>query len=34
MSSSGGELIFAGSLDEAHRDRAVMRVIAGDVEHA
>jgi branched-chain amino acid transport system ATP-binding protein len=29
-----GELIFAGSLGEAHRDRAVMRVIAGDVEHA
>jgi len=24
-----GEIIFAGSLDEAHRDRAVLRVIGG-----
>ncbi|WP_425993242.1 ABC transporter ATP-binding protein [Afipia sp. DC4300-2b1] len=27
-----GELMFSGSLAEAHRDRDVMRVIAGDVE--
>lgn len=27
-----GELMFAGSLAEAHRDRDVMRVIAGDAE--
>lgn len=27
-----GEMIFAGTLDEAHRDKAVMRVIAGEVE--
>jgi len=25
----GGEIIFAGTLDEAHRDRAVLRVIGG-----
>jgi len=24
-----GEIIFAGTLDEAHRDRAVLRVIGG-----
>ncbi|HAO41616.1 MAG TPA: ABC transporter ATP-binding protein [Afipia sp.] len=27
-----GELMFSGSLAEAHRDRDVMRVIAGEVE--
>lgn len=27
-----GELMFSGSLSEAHRDRDVMRVIAGEVE--
>ena len=26
-----GEIIFAGTLDEAHRDRAVLRVIGGKV---
>jgi branched-chain amino acid transport system ATP-binding protein len=29
-----GEMIFAGSLAEAHRDEAVMRVIAGEIEVA
>jgi branched-chain amino acid transport system ATP-binding protein len=29
-----GELMFAGTLAEAHRDRDVMRVIAGEVEMA
>ena len=29
-----GELIFSGTLEEAHRDRDVMRVIAGEVEVA
>jgi branched-chain amino acid transport system ATP-binding protein len=29
-----GELIFTGTLAEAHRDRDVMRVIAGEVEMA
>lgn len=29
-----GELMFSGSLAEAHRDRDVMRVIAGEVEVA
>ena len=27
-----GEMIFSGTLAEAHRDKAVMRVIAGEVE--
>jgi branched-chain amino acid transport system ATP-binding protein len=27
-----GELMFSGTLAEAYRDRAVMRVIAGDAE--
>ena len=27
-----GELMFSGTLSEAHRDRDVMRVIAGEVE--
>jgi branched-chain amino acid transport system ATP-binding protein len=27
-----GEIIFSGTLDEAHRDKAVMRVIAGEAE--
>ena len=29
-----GELIFSGALGEAHRDRDVMRVIAGEIEVA
>lgn len=29
-----GELMFSGSLAEAHRDRDVMRVIAGEIEAA
>ena len=29
-----GELMFSGTLSEAHRDRDVMRVIAGEVEVA
>ncbi|RTL49612.1 MAG: ATP-binding cassette domain-containing protein [Bradyrhizobiaceae bacterium] len=29
-----GELMFSGTLTEAHRDRDVMRVIAGEVEAA
>jgi branched-chain amino acid transport system ATP-binding protein len=29
-----GELMFSGTLDEAHRDRDVMRVIAGEIEAA
>jgi branched-chain amino acid transport system ATP-binding protein len=29
-----GEVMFSGSLDEAHRDRNVMRVIAGKIETA
>lgn len=29
-----GELMFSGSLAEAHRDRDVMRVIAGEIESA
>jgi len=27
-----GELMFTGTLEEAHRDRDVMRVIAGEIE--
>jgi branched-chain amino acid transport system ATP-binding protein len=27
-----GELMFTGTLAEAHRDKDVMRVIAGEVE--
>ncbi|CLA64032.1 Uncharacterised protein [Mycobacterium tuberculosis] len=29
-----GELMFSGTLAEAHRDRDVMRVIAGEIEAA